>query len=291
MGTLIGAGVGALVGGVAGFVGGKKDEKAQIKNNDRYILNANKQYSDNYALGGELPVPITKTQLLDTKIVPNTNVMEQPDRFRYAVGEQGGIQHGSSGEQGHYLYYGKKPGDAGFNPNVNREFVNQGGYDTYMKSPQGQQYRRNLQTQTTQPIEQLACGGKVKKMEGGGYLDKNRPYYMTNPGSINMGPNPAPTESILQQSDLKSAGTTVPYTIATQPIVDISNANRQFTSEPSNLDMLKYNASKVGTAVNQNAGNLARYAPIAANALQLAQLKKPNGERLDRLDNRYRFTC
>lgn len=136
--------------------------------------------------------------------------------------------------------------------------------------------------------EPLAYGGKVKKMANGGYYDKNNPYFMTNPGPVVIGPNPAPTESILQQSGLKSVETTVPYTIGTQPQIDISNANQQFTPGPSNLDVLKYNVGKVGTAVNNNLGNLARYAPIAANALQLAQLKKPQGERLDRLSNRYK---
>jgi gas vesicle protein len=50
-----------------------------------------------------------------------------------------------------------------------------------------------------------------------------------------------------------------------------------------------WNGTKaVGKYGYENAGNLARYAPIAANALQLAMLKKPESERLDRLGNRYK---
>jgi len=277
----VGAGIGALVGAGAGLLGAKKADKAAIENTNSFALNTNRKYSDQYALGGELtPTKITTDALINTPIIPNTTPVVQTDRFRYAVGEQGGVQHGTSGETGHYLYYGKKPGEPGFNPNVNREFVNQAGYDTYMKSPQGQQYRRNLSTQTLQPIEQLGCGGKMKKMADGGTFD---PMYYEN---LKLTPrNTAPIESI---NELKPVGTTVPYTIGTQPTVDISNANRQITSGPSNLDMLKFNAGKVGDYINQNAGNLARYAPIAANALQLAQLKKPQGERLDRLSNRYK---
>lgn len=295
MGTLRGLGSALKTGNIndipgIGIFGGKTSkQKAAIENSNNFAINTNKQFSDQYSLGGILnPTKITKQQLQNTTVLPNTNPTTQSDRFRYAVGEQGGVQHGTSGEPGHYLYYGKKPGDAGFNPAIHREFVNQGGYDTYMRSPQGQQYRRNLSTQSLQPIEQLGYGGKVRKMEDGGYYDKNNPYFITNPGPVNMGPNPAPTESILQQSGLKPVETTVPYTIATQPTVDISNANRQFTSGPSNLDVLKYNISKVGKYTNENLGNLARYAPIAANALQLAKLKKPQGERLDRLSNRYK---
>ena len=160
----LGAGIGAAVGGVGGLLGSNKAKKAAIKNANNYAVNVNKQFSDQYAMGGEID-----------------------------------------------------------------------------------------------------------------------PMYYEN---LKLTPrNTAPIESI---SNLKPAGTTVPYTIGTQPAVDISNANRQFAPGPSDLDMLKYNAGKIGNYINQNAGNLARYAPIAANALQLAQLKKPQGERLDRLSNRYK---
>jgi len=47
-------------------------------------------------------------------------------------------------------------------------------------------------------------------------------------------------------------------------------------------------AGKTLSYINENAGNIARYAPIAANLLQLKNLKKPQGEVLDRLGNRYR---
>jgi hypothetical protein len=143
--------------------------------------------------------------------------------------------------------------------------------------------------QNRQYSDQYAYGGKVKKMADGGYYDNNRPYFMTNPGPIK------PVESIQNMTpslglvnELKPVDTTVPYTIGTQPRIDVSNANRQITPGPSDLDMLKYNAKKVGNYVNENAGNLARYAPIAANAYQLSQLKAPQGERLDRLSNRYK---
>jgi hypothetical protein len=278
-----GAGIGALVGAGAGLLGAGKAEKAALKNTNNYAINTNKKVSDNYfAMGGKIdPKKITKQDLQNTVILPNTNSSIQSDRFRYAVGEQSGVQHGSNGEPGYYLYYGKKPGDAGFNPAVNREFVNQQGYNTYMSSPQGQQYRRNLATKTKQPVEQF---------EDGGWLKNNRPYYMTNPGPITMGPNRVPTESILETGGLKPVGTTVPYTIGAQPKIDISNANRQFTTvnKPGFGKQVWEGTKAVGKYGYENAGNLARYAPIAANALQLAQLKKPQSERLDRLENRYK---
>ena len=66
---------------------------------------------------------------------------------------------------------------------------------------------------------------------------------------------------------------------------------KKYTNIENNIEAGKDKKSIVGKGLsylNENAGNIARYAPIAANALQLAQLKKPQGERLDRLDNRYR---
>jgi len=73
-GTVIGAGVGALVGGVSGFVGGKKDEKAQFTNNDRYALNVNKQYSDNYfALGGKIDA--TEATVPVATVLPKSNLI------------------------------------------------------------------------------------------------------------------------------------------------------------------------------------------------------------------------
>jgi hypothetical protein len=275
-----GAGIGAAIGGVAGLLGSNKAKKAAIKNANNYAVNVNKQFSDQYAMGGEIDPP-TKGDIWQTKNI----VKYQP-----------GVTSGENGESGFYLY-SKDSSDPTFNYKTDREFVRNSSMDIVQKTAQWQNYMRNknklvnpnINSNLSKPIvNELAYSGKMNQMADGGYYDKNRPYFMTNPGPVNMGPNPAPTESILQQSGLKPIGTTVPYTIATQPKVDISNANRQFAPGPSDLDMLKYNVGKIGNYINQNAGNIARYAPIAANALQLAQLKKPQGERLDRLNNRYR---
>jgi len=127
-------------------------------------------------------------------------------------------------------------------------------------------------------INYVAYGGKLKQMADGGDYYENLKL-----NARNQDPN-----ALGLQNFLKPIGATVPYTIGTQPAVDISNANRIATPGPSALDMLKYNANKIGNVVNNNIGNIARYAPIAANAYQLSQLKKPNGVRLDRLGNRYK---
>ena len=119
---------------------------------------------ETYAMGGLINPPnrITKDALSNTTIIPNTNPTINEDRFRYAVGTQGGVQHGINGEQGYYLYYGKKPGDSGFDPKINREFVNQSRYETYMNSPQGHQYRHDLSSNSTHPVEPFAIGGQLQ---------------------------------------------------------------------------------------------------------------------------------
>ena len=179
------------------------------------------------------------------------------------------------GESGFYLY-SKDSSDPTFNYKTDREFVRNSSMNDLQKTAQWQNYMRS---KSMQP-KQFANGGKLNQMFNGGEFD---PMYYEN---LKLTPrNTAPIESI---NNLKPAGTTVPYTIGTQPAVDISNANRQFTSGPSFGRRVWEGTKDTGKFINKNAGNIARYAPIAANALQLAQLKKPQGERLDRLDNRYR---
>lgn len=283
MGTIRGLGSALKTGNIndipgIGIFGGKTSkQKLDIENANNLTLASNKKFSDQYSLGGILnPTKITKQQLQNTTVLPNTNPTTQSDRFRYAVGEQGGVQHGTSGEQGYYLYYGKKPGDVGFNPAINREFVNRAGYNTYMQSPQGQQYRRNLNTQSTQPIEQFAMGGKMRQMEGGGPLDE----------IFKVKQNLYP-QSI---QNLKSDNSITDSTVLKQYNNEILNPGLFDTQKVLDGDRYSFEnrLKRAGETINNNAGNIARYAPIAANAYQLSQLKKPQGERLDRLSNRYK---
>lgn len=271
LGTMIGAGTGALVGSIGGLIGGNKKQKAigEINNKNAYLVN--NQYSDQYAMGGNLIDP------------PKTN---DPWQTKKIVKYQPGVTGGKNGDSGFYLY-SKDNTDPTFNYKTDREFVKNSAMTDLQKTAQWQDYMRNkninikpnINLNLTNPIaEEYAYGGKMKKYEDGGYYE-----------NLKLTPrNTAPLESQLDLSGLKASTTTTPYTIGTQPIVDITNANKTFASGPSTLDMLKFNSGKIGDYVNQNAGNLARYAPIAMNAYQLSQLKKPQGESLNRLSNRYK---
>jgi len=77
-------------------------------------------------------------------------------------------------------------------------------------------------------------------------------------------------------------------TFSTDKMISNIERNNRPIDKPTLGNYLNYGVNQLGDYVNKNAGNIARYAPIAANALQLSQLKKPQGERLDRLSNRYK---
>jgi hypothetical protein len=266
-----GVGIGAVVGAGAGLLGAGKAKKAAIKNSNNFAINTNRQFSDQYALGGKMDPPVKSNSILPLRPDERELSMEKYKQLRANAISRPSISDYKpdlrTPEQAmmdyQYLRDSAKPGfnvDSGYRPNLT--------------DPVTAQLLYNKRRGNT-----FAMGGNVNKMDDGGPFDPN--YYE----NLKLTPrNTAPIESL----GLKSVGTTVPYTIGTQPTVDISNANRIATPGPSNLDVLKYNANKVGNYINDNAGNIARYAPIAANAYQLAKLKKPQAERLERLGNRYK---
>lgn len=83
---------------------------------------------------------------------------------------------------------------------------------------------------------------------------------------------------------------TPPYVNNTQTISQDQLDNPGFNVEqPYNTNTLgKANLKPAVNWAKDNYGNMMRYAPVAMNALQLAQLKKPEVERLNRLDSRFK---
>lgn len=83
------------------------------------------------------------------------------------------------------------------------------------------------------------------------------------------------------------------YTPPIQPTTNISQD--QLDNPGFNVEQ-PYSSNKLGKAnlkpavdwAKNNYGNMMRYAPVAMNALQLSQLKKPEQERLNRLDSRFK---
>ena len=261
--------IGGLAGGLAGLSGAKKADKAAIENSNNFAINTNKKYSDQYALGGEIDSPFQNKETWNTKKI----VKYQP-----------GVTSGKNGEQGFYIY-SKDPTLGGFNPERDREFIRQENMMDLQRTPQWKEYM--ITQSRVQP----------KQMEDGGYLDKNKPFFMTNPGTTTINPTIGKTSFYgpdripKQVFNDSSEPINIPEQIIkpTQTQAQFENyANQQTPIKPSFSQQIGKYATTAGKYINDNAGNIARYAPIAANALQLSQLKKPQGERLDRLSNRYK---
>lgn len=260
-----GAAIGAALGAGAGLLGAGKANKAAIENSNNFALNTNKKFSDQYALGGEIDSPFQNKETWNTKKI----VKYQP-----------GVTSGKNGEQGFYIY-SKDPTLGGFNPERDREFIRQENMMDLQRTPQWKEYM--ITQSRVQP----------KQMEDGGYLDKNKPFFMTNPGPTTINPTIGKTgfygPDILPKQVFNDSSESI--NIPEREIIP-TQTQAQFESYANQQTPIKSSfgqkVGQIGNYVNENAGNLARYAPIAANALQLAQLKKPQGERLDRLSNRYK---
>jgi hypothetical protein len=132
-----------------------------------------------------------------------------------------------------------------------------------------------------------AYGGELNKMEDGGdYWKNNNPYFMNSPGNINPGGLSKPPIFNDPSEPINIPERTIQPT-RTQAQFE-SYADQQMPVKPSFGQQIGKYGQQAGKYLNDNAGNLARYAPIAMNAYQLSQLKKPQGERLNRLENRYK---
>ena len=242
----IGAGVGAVIGGAAGLIGLGKARKAETLNTKRLAANTNNQFSDQYALGGEL-------NQIDPPINSNMIKQDSPYQTKKIVKYQPGVSNDKLG--GGFYLYSKDNLDPTFNHKTDREFVENSSMDIVQKTAQWQEFMRNKQMQP----KQFFNGGKMKPP--------------------------------IALHDLKSAG----LATSSMPLSNISalssnTINDQLSNVPYRMtinDHIKENLMKAGKFVNENIGKAARYTPIAMNAYQLSQLKKPAGERLDRLLNRY----
>jgi len=278
----LGAGIGAVVGAGAGLLGAGKAKKAAIKNSNNFAINTNRQFSDQYALGGKMDPPVKSNSILPLRPDEREQSMERYKLFRANAIRRPSISDYKpdlrTPEQAmmdyQYLRDSAKPGfnvDSGYRPNLTDPTTAQLLYNK----------RRNKQFVLGGNTEGTLNNDELTKQLTNQYFDKTSDYYK----NLKLTPrNTAPIESL----GLKSIGTTVPYTIGTQPTVDISNANKQFTPGPSFGKRVWEGTKAVGKYGYENAGNIARYAPIAANAYQLAKLKKPQAERLERLSNRYK---
>jgi hypothetical protein len=259
----LGAGIGAGVGAIAGLLGSGKAKKAAMENTKNFAMNSNKQFVDTYAMGGLMEDIDPKKKILTSNATVNSLLNSKPlDNnslnfdTKKIVKYQPGVMNDKMGS-GFYLY-SKEPTEAGFDYKRDREFVKQAEMMAVQRTPQWQDY---MTSQSLKPA-QLAKGGKLKPLESFLKPTTNSDLKMsTNAASIN---------------DFKS------------PVINNLNTTKPTFGQELKLFGKDALNTTVNAIKNVDLGNIARYAPIAMNAYQLSKLEKPQGERLERLTNRYR---
>jgi len=287
----LGAAIGGVVGAGAGILGSNKAEKAALINGNNFAINTNNKISDNYAAnGGNLnidpnkkAIPITKEGLNNLNVVPGTRTSDQVGRYAKIVGYQPGVTEGKTGRQGAYVY---SPEVAG-----GREFVNSSGLASLHNSDTWNQYQTNMKAQIA---SEQAAGLPVssytnltKKFFDGGNLNGgyNPNLDMSEIFKVKQNLNPQVTQDLMKKNDLATNSSSL-STYNNEAI------NPGLYSTQKQLDgdrySLKNRLERAGETINENAGDLMRLAPVAMNAYQLKNLKKPQGFQYQTLDNRYK---
>jgi len=143
---------------------------------------------------------------------------------------------------------------------------------------------KNAQAFNSQFNDIYAYGGNIKsqKYANGGVFPKPTPNLLY-PNLLN---NFDINSEIILPDKIESE------IIPTQTQAGFEQYYKDNTTQPlsisQKLQALNKKAQPYLTKAGDMLGSASRYAPIAANAYQLSQLKKPEGVRLNRLDNRYK---
>lgn len=218
----IGAGVGALVGGVAGLIGSKKAKRAAIENSNNFAFKQNKQFSDNYAMGGGLT---SADRGSDKKPYPSVSTSD------FAGGNR--------------------------------------SYPIPTKADAIDALRlAGLHGRSDVKVKVYSKYPDLKHADGG----KLEPVNYLTPQGVDL----IPAINSANINDFK------------QPNITPINMEQPTFGQKLKLAGKDTLGAINNTFKNVDLGNLARYAPVAMNAYQLSQLKKPQADGLERLGNRYK---
>lgn len=152
---------------------------------------------------------------------------------------------------------------------------------------QSEASRQHALSTNKQFSDNYAYGGNLKRYgDGGPYEVSGDPLIIPDQGSSpsytrNMYGQGIPGEDLgylkselIGQQSVNLASGKTSYNNMTRP-----SKNRKVNSEEDN--------DKEGSLFSRNAGKFLKYAPVAMNAYQLSQLKKPDNKQLQRLSDRY----
>lgn len=293
-----GVAVGGVVGGAAGLIGGGKKKKDLAEANMNNALMQNAQFNSVFAMGGytdPTEPTLTDKEKKDVKSLNNAQDIQftgiNPLNDFAANPAPPQLDLGKYADLG---FYDVKMN--GNEYNVNRTDKNP--YN-YVKHKENMKYlqERNPNANIAPSRNTYAKGGKMSNdYAGGGFPDFTNlaEYIKNNPQgndeidySIGAPPNTQriPQSTILANSGLERKGFEPMMPGLQESALKGSQELINNTNRDNNTGN---NSSNNKTSFPQGAGVEAlRYAPLIGNALQLANLDKPDYERLDRLDNRY----
>ncbi len=265
----------------AGLITAGKDRKAAAENTKNFASNTNRQFTDTYAMGGLMGSIDPKKKITTSNTTVNNLLNSLPIdsnnpvfNTKKIVKYQPGVTNDKMGS-GFYLY-SKDPTQAGFDYKRDRKFVKQDEMMAVQRTPEWKEYMTNESLKR----KQLFNGGKINPLES--FLKPTMNSNLKTTNNFYTGENDLRErmldENYINPASIKNFKSPKMYTRNTiEPT--FGQELKMFGKEALNKG--------VNSMKNVDLGNIARYAPIAMNAYQLSQLKKPNGERLDRLTNRY----
>lgn len=289
----VGAGIGAVVRGVSGYASGKKQKEEMQNQTNNQVYKNNNKYSTDFAYGGKKyanggpgdPKPKFyrdpfKQDGLDLNLDTDFSLPDLKDLInpRVSNANESGRRMPTTINVNPSLLTNKKQlgpiADETYTSYINNFYPSKLGS---LKDPEF--YTDPFSTAKISSPDSFGKGiGAGSKDVVGGKLGRPSNSGASTSGkkaNDNSNPN-TKVEGITKGPVNTSITGGNPYKKATTPVPGDQSPG-----------FLKGSANKVGKFIKDNYADVLRYAPVLANAKQLADLEKPEYERLDRLSNRY----
>ena len=263
----LGAGIGGAVGLTAGLIGGNRAKKDAMKGHQNFQIGESNGLISNFAMGGKMY----------SSGGPFDIVPKQSTRFDDP-------NYGGEGPEGFFKPSMSTPS---FNPNFYKDKTNVKGFQDWMDKSNPNWLKNG------KSLNKGAGYGNVNGPQTQQAISKfGQDYY--NSG-IPLANNPqTPVYQNRTPGLLEASTNTQPYQY---PTTSSSNENWYDTNKPgmgydqnqSTNSKFKEFLSKTGNNINENAGNVMRYAPVAMNALQLKNLNKQGYDTVNPIINNDRY--
>lgn len=307
-----GAAAGAVIGGAAGLIGGSKANKDIHRANMNTSRIENNQFSNDFAYGGGVTDPTEGDEVTekDTKKINQSTGIDFTDAAANSLFARTGnvpnpsatdLNYGKYGDVG-YFQTGNMDGDAYRISNTQKNPHNphtiKPVMDEIRKLNPGKQIQLDYKDSNsfahggpTHPVygpKKDSTKKEVQPAMGGTYNGDSNIFetYPTKAVSNNTTP--------IQQRD-KVSGVDTGLTpnsdylsMKQTPTAGVPNITKPNTGQLPTVNKYGAAVSDAGNFLNEYGADIARTAPVAMNALQLANLKRSPRESLDRLDSRYK---